>query len=406
MGTSFFKKKIRSWIEKITLASADVKADIQERHKTEFGTSRADYSFGWRDVIETTVSEKKAKGLLLTGAEGSGKHTAAEIAVNMLSGDEYGYEVIYLSGNDFSFSTADIEADEQERQGIIEREDWDVFTDDIVHTFLDNLLNEFYNDERQDNLCIMLENISQCDMSDLIYDRIGRYVRMYDINEDFPDLFVVVTEPDDRYVKGCLRKYLRLMKMSLPNAAQRRQMLINRKIDFETAEAIANHTEGFNYSQLRDLAENINVWHSVDEVSSEFYMDFISTQMPEQVSDEKELIYSEKVQLYQKLGELIDLAPQIIEKMGSNVVYSGVPAVMQQTSGTASAVTVEKQEEKLENAEDFKKQQKLLEKRSQESQSQIAEESKTMPISDLMKDVFDQEDMNNINNAISNRQRV
>ncbi len=406
MGTSFFKKKIRSWIEKITLASADVKADIQERHKTEFGTSRADYSFGWRDVIETTVSEKKAKGLLLTGAEGSGKHTAAEIAVNMLSGDEYGYEVIYLSGNDFSFSTADIEADEQERQGIIEREDWDVFTDDIVHTFLDNLLNEFYNDERQDNLCIMLENISQCDMSDLIYDRIGRYVRMYDINEDFPDLFVVVTEPDDRYVKGCLRKYLRLMKMSLPNAAQRRQMLINRKIDFETAEAIANHTEGFNYSQLRDLAENINVWHSVDEVSSEFYMDFISTQMPEQVSDEKELIYSEKVQLYQKLGELIDLAPQIIEKMGSNVVYSGVPAVIQQTSGTASAVTVEKQEEKLENAEDFKKQQKLLEKRSQESQSQIAEESKTMPISDLMKDVFDQEDMNNINNAISNRQRV
>lgn len=406
MGTSFFKKKIRSWIEKITLASADVKADIQERHKTEFGTSRADYSFGWRDVIETTVSEKKAKGLLLTGAEGSGKHTAAEIAVNMLSGDEYGYEVIYLSGNDFSFSTADIEADEQERQGIIEREDWDVFTDDIVHTFLDNLLNEFYNDERQDNLCIMLENISQCDMSDLIYDRIGRYVRMYDINEDFPDLFVVVTEPDDRYVKGCLRKYLRLMKMSLPNAAQRRQMLINRKIDFETAEAIANHTEGFNYSQLRDLAENINVWHSVDEVSSEFYMDFISTQMPEQVSDEKELIYSEKIQLYQKLGELIDLAPQIIEKMGSNVVYSGVPAVIQQTSGTASAVTVEKQEEKLENAEDFKKQQKLLEKRSQESQSQIAEESKTMPISDLMKDVFDQEDMNNINNAISNRQRV
>ena len=128
--------------------------------------------------------------------------------------------------------------------------------------------------------------------------------------------------------------------------------------------------------------------------------------MPEQVSDEKELIYSEKVQLYQKLGELIDLAPQIIEKMGSNVVYSGVPAVIQQTSGTASAVTVEKQEEKLENAEDFKKQQKLLEKRSQESQSQIAEESKTMPISDLMKDVFDQEDMNNINNAISNRQRV
>lgn len=406
MGTSFFKKKIRSWIEKITLASADVKADIQERHKTEFGTSRADYSFGWRDVIETTVSEKKAKGLLLTGAEGSGKHTAAEIAVNMLSGDEYCYEVIYLSWNDFSFSTADIEADEQERQSIIEREDWEVFTDDIVHTFLDNLLNEFYNDERQDNLCIMLENISQSDMSELIYDRIGRYVRMYDINEDFPDLFVAVIEPDDRYVRGCLRKYLRLMKMSLPNAAQRRQLLINRKIDFETAEAIANHTEGFNYSQLRDLAENINVWHSVDEVSSEFYMDFISTQMPEQVSDEKELIYSEKVQLYQKLGELIDLAPQIIEKMGSNVVYSGLPAVIQQTSGTASAVTVEKQEEQLENAEDFKKQQKLLEKRSQESQSQIAEESKTMPISDLMKDVFDQEDMNNINNAISNRQRV
>ena len=125
MGTSFFKKKVRAWIEKIILTSADIKADVQERHKTEFGTSKADYSFGWKDVIETTVSEMKVKGLLLTGAEGSGRHTAAEIAVNMLSGEDYGYEILYLSGNDFNFSKADIEADEQERQSIIEREDWE-----------------------------------------------------------------------------------------------------------------------------------------------------------------------------------------------------------------------------------------------------------------------------------------
>ena len=214
MGTSFFKKKVRAWIEKIILTSADIKADVQERHKTEFGTSKADYSFGWKDVIETTVSEMKVKGLLLTGAEGSGRHTAAEIAVNMLSGEDYGYEILYLSGNDFNFSKADIEEDEQERQSIIEREDWNVLTDDIVHTFINNLLDEFYNDDRQDNLCIVLENISQCDMSDLIYDRMGKYVRMYDVNEGFPTLFAVVIEPDDSLVRGCLRKYLRLMKMS------------------------------------------------------------------------------------------------------------------------------------------------------------------------------------------------
>ena len=407
MGTSFFKKKVRAWIEKIILTSADIKADVQERHKTEFGTSKADYSFGWKDVIETTVSEMKVKGLLLTGAEGSGRHTAAEIAVNMLSGEKYGYEILYLSGNDFNFSKADIEADEQERQSIIEREDWDVLTDDIVHTFLNNLLDEFYNDDRQDNLCIVLENISQCDMSDLIYDRMGKYVRMYDVNEGFPTLFAVVIEPDDSLVRGCLRKYLRLMKMSLPNAAQRRQMLVNRKIDFETAEAIASHTEGFNYSQMRDLAENINIWNAVDEVSSEFYKEFISTQMPEQSTDESVLIHSEKILLYQKIGELIDLAPQLIEKMGSSVVYSGVPAVIQQAGTTSAEVTVQKQEEKPpESAEDFKKQQQLLEQRSQESQNQIAEESKSMPISDLMMDVFDKEDMDNIKELIGKRQRV
>ncbi len=397
MGVNFFTKKMRAWINKVVFLSSDRKADVLDRHKTEFGVSKADYSFGWKDVIETTVSEMKVNGLLLTGSQGSGRHTAAEIAVNLLAGEEYGYEVLYLSGSDFVFSEEDINADEQERQNIIEKEDWDIFTDDIVHTFLDNLLNEFYNDERQDNLCIVMENISTSDMSELVYERMGNYIRMYENNDEFPSLFVIVIESDERVVSSSLRKRLRLMKMSLPNALQRKKMLINRGTDSVTAEAIANSTENFNYEQMRDLAENIAVWKELEDINSEFYQNFIATQLPEPDFAEENLFYVQKAELYEKLGRFLDFAPQLIERMGQ-VSYVGVPTMVQQT-GAVSAEEQKQEKDKdkpFESAEDFERQKALLESRSEESKARIEKESETMQIGELMKDVLGEDRVNDI----------
>ncbi len=394
MGASFFKKKIQAWINRVILISADRKADVLDRHKTTFGIAKADYSFGWKEVIETTVSERKVNGLLLTGSEGSGRHTASEIAVNLLAGEDYGYEVLYLSGKDFLFREQDINDDEQERQSIIEREDWDIFTDDIVHTFLDNLLNEFYNDEKQDNLCIVMEDISTSEFSDLVYERMGSYVRMYENNDDFPALFVVVIESDDRVVSSSLRKHLRLMKMSLPNFSQRKQMLINRGTDTATAEAIAVSTEHFNYTQMRDLAENIAVWRKLDDIDGEFYQEFISTQLPEPDFSEKNLFYVQRTELYEKIGHFLEFAPQLIERMGQ-VSYVGVPTVVQQ-AGTVSAEKEKDNEKPFGSVEDFEQQKALLESRSEESKARIEKESETMPIGELLKDVLGEDRVNDI----------
>ena len=42
MGTSFFKKKVRAWVNKVVAFSSDKKADVLERHKTSFGISKED----------------------------------------------------------------------------------------------------------------------------------------------------------------------------------------------------------------------------------------------------------------------------------------------------------------------------------------------------------------------------
>ncbi len=394
MGTSFFKKKVRAWVNKVVNFSSDKKADVLERHKTSLGISKEDYSFGWKDVIEATVEERTVSGLLLTGVEGSGKHTAAEIAVNFLAQQEDAYEILYLSGKDFVFRQSDIDADEQERQNMIDKEDYDILTDDIVHTFLDNLLNEFYTDERQDNICLVLEDISKSNMADMVFERVGSYIRMYENNEEFPSLFAIVIETEDSVVSNSLRKHLRLMKMSLPNVSQRRQVMVNRGIAPDIAQAIANATENFNYAQLRDLAENLSVWKQIDDITAEFYQNFVESQLPEPNFAEDNLFYLQKTELYQKLGRFLDSAPQLIERMGQ-VSYVGVPAMVQQTAVVQNEPQKQEAEKDkpFESEEDFRREKEKLERNSEESKAKIEKESETMQIGDLLKDVMGEDRM-------------
>ena len=386
METKFFKKKLRAWINNVLSVSSDTKADILKRHDVGVGgVCLSDYSFGWKDVIEITVEEKKINGLLLTGPVGSGKHTAAEIAVNFIANQDDNYEILYLSDKNFIFDSQDIQADQEERQNLIDNEDLDYLTDDIVHTFLDKLLDEFYNDEVSKNVCIVLENISKSDISESIYDRLSKYIGMYESNEDFPSLFVILIEPDEKYVSSSLRKYLRLMKMSLPNFHQRKQMMINRGIDAKTAEAIANSTENFNYSQIRDLAENIAIWREIDEITSEFYENFIYTQSPESVFSENSLLYSEKIQFYRKIENIIDYVPQLLEKIGQ-ISYVGVPTAKNVTN------TVPAEEDKLfESTEDYKREMASIAKNEKNAKSKIEEESTSMTLCEMMNDVIGKE---------------
>ncbi len=211
------------------------------------------------------------------------------------------YEILYLSGKDFIFSDADIKADEEERQHLIEKENYDSLTDDIVHTFLDDLLNAFYNDEQFVNLCLVLEDVGKSNFAEELYDRLGKYMCMYSCYDDFPSLFVILFEQDDSAVPSILRRYLRLIRMSPPNKNQRQRLLVNCGISKDLAEPIANATEGFNYAQLSDLARNIVLYQfTYETISSEVCMNMINTQSPVQAVDEYDGFNAEKISLYKK----------------------------------------------------------------------------------------------------------
>ena len=404
MNNSFFNKRIRSWINGIVSTSDYLKADVVSRKEQE---SRCilnpDYSFGWKDAIEMMMESGKTDGLLLTGPDGCGKHTAADIAVNILAGEDY--RILYLSGKDFMFTEEEINANEENHQQMIEQEEYDILTDDIVHTFLDKLLDEFF--ESGANICFVTEGIMQSDFGESVYQRLGKYMCMYNSSPDFPRMVSLLIEPDDACVPSMLRKYLRLIRVSYPNKEQRRRVLINCGVKGDAAQASAEYTEGFTYAQLSDLARNIAVYSELNEdgqLNADFYLDIIDSQSPDTLAhtnakEGSEAFYSEKIRLYQKLQQLVDIAPQILEKMGQPA-YIAAPVMQQaaniqqspqqQTAPQAQQSAPEKQE----SLADLQQQQAQLKVQSENRSSEITEESKTMTIGNLFDDVFGEERKN------------
>lgn len=406
MNNSFFDKRIRSWINGIVSTSDYLKADVVSRKEQENRCIlNPDYSFGWKDAIEMMMENGKTDGLLLTGPDGCGKHTAIDIAVNILAGVDY--RILYLSGKDFMFTEEEINANEENHRQMIEREEFDMLTDDIVHTFLDRLLDEFF--ESGVNICFVTEGIMQSELGESVYQRLGKYMCMYNSSPDFPRMVSLLIEPDDACVPSMLRKYLRLVRVSYPSREQRRRVLVNCGVRGEAAQAAAEYTEGFSYAQLSDLARNIAIYTELDEdgqLNADFYLDIINSQSPDTLArlnaqNGSEVLYAERIKLYQKLEQLIEFAPQILEKMGQPA-YIAAPVIQQTANTQQSALqksdsqTQQSTPEQQESLADLQQQQARLKAQSENRSSEIAEESKTMTIGNLFDDVFGEERKNAI----------
>ncbi|MCD7760204.1 MAG: hypothetical protein LUH16_00270 [Clostridiales bacterium] len=175
-------------------------------------------------------------GLLLTGPEGCGRHTAAAHMVRFLWDKEFGS--IWLSGHDL-LAEGGLSA-AQDR--------------------LNGLLDDFYDQEK--GLCLVIERLEGWDDREELLAFLGQTLWDYwRMGEDYPPLFLILID-SGRSIPGLLRGRLQQCRMTPPNREQRLRFLENRGsasglTHYVAADAFADNTEGFNYAQLMDLAGNL-----------------------------------------------------------------------------------------------------------------------------------------------------
>lgn len=368
MGESLIEKLMRFRIQNILNTSDYMKEDIWERHhmtekqdEDDLSLSdespykyREDYSFGWKDIIQWAIENKVSSGFIFTGPDGCGKHTAAEVAYYALCHndmpEEYDEEeedeeipdpfFLFLSAKDLVFTSFERKADEEERYRSIEQGTLDTYTDDIIHRFFECL---FHQAAQEGEICLVIDNTDQLDMK-AVYDRLGQYLCISQVQQIqempssdpsyVPPLFVIIIDKEANDIPSLLHRKLLLIRMSLPNLAQRKALLENMGIYDELIEATALATENYTYAQLRSLAKNTQLYATFEENPDGMFYDEITRsqvpikldsiqendslmRQPSSIPEENDKLTEAKVQLYQKLSHLVEQLPELLEKMGS-----------------------------------------------------------------------------------------
>ena len=413
MGESLLEKHMNFRIRSILQNSSCMKEDILERHGAEDDDLikshplpyKEDYSFGWKDIIEQAVEKNINDGLIFSGPDGCGKHTAAELAYYTLwkTEEENGreFEFVYLPAKVFAFSPEELNADAEERLSMIEKGTVDDYTDDIVHRFFECLFRQM---PEADGVCLVIDNTDREDLKN-VYDRLGQYVCISQYQGEsavIPPVFVIIIDKNDHCIPSLLRRKLLMIRMSYPTMQQRLELLKNMSVDEEIAVQLAQATENYNYAQMRDLAKNTEIYMFTSEAPSEaFYEDIVLSQMPcdtdavdrddSMVSPaalaarENERLTEERIQLYQRIGQLIEGLPELLEHIGT------VPLAVTQT--TAATAQLQRDEE-LSLSQINKKEQEL--QQHQPSEKEISDESANMEMGRLFGAVMGDERMRRI----------
>ena len=382
--TGYFETVIGPRINNILAVSEFMTEEISHRlsQDDEYSTAfsvREDYSFGWKEVVENTIGFGSVKGFIFSGADGCGKHTASDIACNMLT-EQKGYSLTYLGSDDLVFTEAETKADDLDRQKKIEKGDTGSFTDDIIHSFFECLFSMFEEDVP---VCLVVDDTAGNGSIDAVYRRLGKYLCIGQ-----PELFVIIIEKNESLIPSLLRKQLRLIRMSPPDENQRTQLLknvlgettVNSKA---TLELLSKATEDYTYSQLKDLACNIRFYDITGQnITTEYLNEIALSQYP--VPAENSGLEEERIRLYRKLQELIDMAPELMTRMPASAAVS---------------VRAAEPEKKQEDMESLDEKDAAIDAQKASEKSRIEDESPKMPLKDLMSVSLGEKIMQKINNA-------
>lgn len=221
-----------------------------------------DDSFGWGAMFSQQVDQARSlcgRGLLLTGPDGCGKHTAAFHMVKLLRDRDY--ECLFLDGYDLCAEGFDCA---QER--------------------ISALLDRSYDNGM--GLCVVLEDLEQCRCRRELLSYLAGLLYDYGLNADkVPPLYLILLDNNEKALPAALRSRLRLCRMALPNRSRRQTFLENkaRSISkYVSMEQFADATEGATYAQMVDLVWNVqDLLDSKDTfLSEEDFLNFVREQMP------------------------------------------------------------------------------------------------------------------------------
>ncbi len=382
MADSIFMKKIRNKVGSIMGYSQLIKENLSVDNITD------DVSLFFK-IVENAVDFEgfEFSGLYLIGPEGSGRHTAANKFIgSVLKRHAQLYEVIFLNGRDLDFSDDDVRQFEEEKQDALKK-DPEYNNDDIVDLYFDELFGPIAGDERK--IILVLDEIGNSRFSDRLLYYLGKAVRFFNSeDEKMPGLFLILIDENELRLPSDLRNELTFMRFTLPDQKQREYYLKRAGIKPELSGVIANHTEGFNFNQLKSLSDQLRVYNNSlfedESLSSEICLALIKNNSP--LRSEEEIVIDDKKIFYNKLGTFVDLLPELLEKMGqSRVEVKTVSSNKNDQVQPGSSEDV-----------DFDRQLKNLDKQMNDDAKSIEEECKNMTIMELAFSALGEERMKNI----------
>ena len=257
---------------------------LQEQSEVAAGLVQSEIpdDFGWGYTLEQMWKERsRPKGLLLTGPDGCGKHTAAAHMLRILQGEHY---------------------------------DCAVITDSVLEALRELPPLTDWMDDKQ-KICVIVDQLTDKTIRSKLLSYLGRRIsRNSLISDTAGKLFVIVIEREYSNMPAELRRNLLNCTMSLPASEFREVFLENQLSDLfdidwtqYTSEEFDHLTEGLTYAQLKDLSYQIGLAiqsSSPDKVQEEIL----------QLAKAQKVCSSER-SAAERLCDFMDTIPELIDRI-------------------------------------------------------------------------------------------
>lgn len=306
-----------------------------------------DDTFGWGMRFDKMWKQLPPYGLILTGPDGCGKHTAAAYMFKILTETHC---ALHLHGRELCA-------------------DGYVAATKRLRHILDNRLGD---GENSYPWCLVLEGLEDCEFRRELFSWMGQALNeeWFSSPEKEAVLFLILIDSIVEDIPSDLRRYLRLCRMALPAASRRRayfaKMLPTNALNLEI---LVNATDGLTYAQMVDLAQNLEC--TGDNLSDELLREFLEEQYPAPVIPDDPL-----KSLAQTARLFVERLPELMKHMGT-------------------AVRTETIVEKKKDESEIKKEADLTGKQQTEEEELAAYTKKVeaMPGNELGLDLFGEEGM-------------
>lgn len=290
-------------------------------------------TFGWKAMFAAMLEQEnpspaagqrppkkdRGYGILLTGPDGCGKHTAAAHMLSLL--EQRGFGFVTLDGESLCEDGMSIAA-----------------------ARLNALADRFYDEQK--GLCILLENTEQLACRQKLLTLLGQLLHEYWMySSDLPPLFLILLDRKEQTIPSILRRRLQRFRMSLPNGYQRKKLLEDLASDirkYVPMEDFVAQTEGATCAQLADMVSSLRAMVDAWDrgIAGEEFRSFIASQMAPASSRDM-------------LKQLTQSAQQLLQQLPDLVRQAGTATVAQTTANPAAVPVPQPNLSVLSNKENY-----------------------------------------------------